>query len=73
MAFLTFSECANPGKKTKRWVINSASGSGDLLGWIEFFPAWRKYVWSMAGGVVFDISCTEEVVKFLNEHGKDRQ
>lgn len=71
MAFLRFVEYPNPGKKTKRWAIYNTGDS--RLGWIEFFPAWRKYVWSMASGAVFDISCTEEVVKFLNEHGKDRQ
>ena len=70
MAFLRFSEAANPGKKTKRWAIYSSNDS--LLGWIEFYAPWRKYIWSMNGGVIFDVKCTEEVVQFLKDHAEDR-
>ena len=70
MAYLTFIEAANPGKKTKRWAIYSRENA--LLGWIEFHAPWRKYIWTMAGGVIFDVSCTQEVVSFLNAHKGDR-
>lgn len=70
MAFLTFIEVANPGKKTKRWTIYNRDNS--LLGWIEFHAPWRKYVWSMSGGVIFDVNCTQEVADFLTIHAGDR-
>jgi hypothetical protein len=71
MAFLSFQEVPNPGKKTKRWKISNSGGL--TLGWIEFWPSWRKYVWSMIPGSVFDVSCTESVVEFLKLHANDRQ
>lgn len=71
MKYLTFEEVANPDRKTKRWVIK---GSGGLtIGWIEFHAPWRKYVWSMVPGSIFDVNCTTEVVQFLRDHGSDRQ
>ena len=70
MAFLTFEEVPNPAHKTKRWMIR---GSGGLrIGWIEFHAPWRKYIWSMVPGSIFDVNCTKEVVEFLIQHAGDR-
>lgn len=71
MAFVKFVEVPNPGKKTKRWTISTIEGLA--IGWIEFWSPWRKYVWSMVPGSIFDISCTVEVVEFLKQHANDRQ
>lgn len=71
MAFLTFREVPNPGHLTKRWSIHSAR-NGETLAYIEFRPGWRKYVWGMMPGVIFDIGCTQEVVQFLKDHAEDR-
>lgn len=70
MAFLTFIEVSNPGKKTKRWVIYNRDNN--VLGHIVFHAPWRKYVWSMSSTVIFDIGCTQEVVDFLTAHAGDR-
>lgn len=72
MAHLTFVEHGNPGKKTKRWLIVPARG-GDAIGYIEFYAPWRKYIWSMLNGAIFDVGCTQEVVDFLRVHAGDRQ
>lgn len=72
MSLLQFTESPNPGKKTKRWIISSAMG-GTVLGYIQFHPQWRKYVWSMFNsGIIFDVKCTQEVVDFLIQHAEDR-
>ena len=71
MAFLRFVEVSNPGKKTKRWKIEGEL-SGVILGYIEFHAPWRKYIWSMLHGTIFDVKCTEEVVQFLKGHAEDR-
>jgi uncharacterized membrane protein len=73
MSFLQFYGVENPDRKTKRWIIRSTRNPGSILGWIEFHAPWRKYIWSMAHGVIFDIGCTEEVVEFLKLHKDDRQ
>ncbi|HXQ38145.1 MAG TPA: hypothetical protein VN843_29340 [Anaerolineales bacterium] len=70
MALLNFQEVPNPGKRTKRWKISSG---GVTIGWIEFWSPWRKYVWSMVAGSIFDVNCTTEVVEFLKLHANDKQ
>lgn len=72
MAFLIFREVPNPGHLTKRWLVDSAK-TGDVLGYIEFRPGWRKYVWGMLNNAVFDVNCTQEIVDFLKAHATDRQ
>lgn len=74
MAFLKFVDVTvwDDPRKTYKWVIFSEQ-SGDMLGEIRFHAPWRKYVWSMRQGVIFDIGCTQEIVKFLEDHGKDRR
>jgi len=71
VSYLSFQEVANPRKLTKRWVILSSLETN--IGWIEFHAPWRKYIWVMAPGIIFDVSCTEEVVAFLKLHKDDRQ
>jgi hypothetical protein len=73
MSFLIFNEVANLGKKTKRWTIHPRLDTGTIIGWIEFRPTWRKYVWAMAPESIFDAGCTQEVVDFLKLHKDDRQ
>ena len=73
MSFLIFTEVVNPGKKTLRWTIHSRLDEYTTIGWIEFHTPWRKYVWGMAQGSIFDAGCTQEVVEFLKLHKDDRQ
>lgn len=70
--YLNFKEQPNPGKKTKRWEVVSASDHS-LLGWIEYRPGWRRYVASFAVGAVFDSKCLTELSKFLDENRETRQ
>lgn len=71
--YLIFIEVPNPGKRTKRWTIHPLRDPGTIIGWIEFRPTWRKYVWSMSPGAVFDARCTEAVVQFLDQNADERQ
>ena len=73
MSFLVFTEIPNPGKKTKRWTIHSVRNEYDTIGWVEYHAPWRKYVWGMTVGVIFDANCTQEVIEFLKLHKDDRQ
>jgi len=73
MSFLLFREVSNPDKKTRRWTIQSRLDETTTIGWIEFYTSWRKYVWGMIPGSVFDVGCTQEVVDFLKLHKDDRQ
>jgi hypothetical protein len=77
MAHLRFEPVANPGNKTCRWIIvNVAAAQGSnagQLGFIEYRPTWRKYVWGTLNNAIFDVNCTQEIVDFLWAHKDDRQ
>ncbi len=68
---LTFNPVPNPGKKTCRWVIHNSTG--EQIGYIEYRPTWRKYVWGSLNNAIFDITCTQLIIDFLNAHKDDRQ
>ena len=72
MAHLRFDLVPNPGNKTCRWLIVN-SGTGGQLGYIEYRPTWRKYIWGTLNNSIFDVTCTEEIVEFLKAHKEDRQ
>jgi hypothetical protein len=72
MAFLRFDPVANPGNKTCRWLILSMR-DGQQLGYVEYRPTWRKYVWGSLNNAIFDSGCTQEITNFLIAHKDDRQ
>lgn len=75
MKHLSFEHVANPGNKTCRWLIFNVATlqAGNELGFIEYRPTWRKYVWGTLNNAIFDVGCTQEIVDFLNLHKDDRQ
>lgn len=72
MSNLRFTQIANPGNKTCRWLI-TATRTGKQLGYIKFRPTWRKYIWGPLVNCIFDVDCTQEIADFLKAHKDDRQ
>lgn len=72
MKHLRFDPVPNPGNKTCRWRIANAD-TNELLGYIEYRPTWRKYVWGTMNNAIFDVTCTQEIVDFLNANKDARQ
>jgi len=69
MAFITFDpRGTSESGKTKRWAVNSIQG-GDLLGWIDYKPQWRRYVFTTTGAT-FDATCLQEIALFLARESK---
>jgi hypothetical protein len=73
MVHLRFDLQPNPGNKTCRWIIANALSSEAALGFIEYRPTWRRYVWCALNNAIFDVDCTQEIVDFLRLHAQDRQ
>jgi hypothetical protein len=69
--YLRFEEQPNPGRKTKCWTIVGIT-AGVVLGDVYFHVPWRKYVWRMGPGCIFDVGCTQEIIDFLTMHKDDR-
>ena len=72
MSHLMFTPQPNPGNKTCRWIIMNA-GTGGHLGYIEYRPTWRRYVWGTLNNAIFDVECTQEIVDFMKAHKDARQ
>ncbi len=51
-------------RKTQTWEVVIAS-SGGLLGRVEWFSHWRRYVFVPVGGTSYDQSCLREIAAFV--------
>lgn len=68
MSYLNFVEQPLSNRKTKKWLVFSASAPTNPhhLAVISFYPQWRKYVAAFSGEAVFDASCLDEISNFLS-------
>lgn len=65
--YLEFRPIAVPMQgRTKRWGVVSKS-SGDVLGLIEWYGAWRQYIIEPREGCVFNNGCLNDISAFLTE------
>jgi hypothetical protein len=79
VSWLEFSERSVPAKQvTRHWVVGTKTG--DYLGEVRWFPAWRKYAFtpSASSAVVwFEQDCLREIAQFIEdrtrEHKKSRE
>ena len=44
--------------------------SGDVLGGVEYYQSWRRYVFEGKQGAVFDTSCLADIIDFMKQLGK---
>lgn len=66
MSFLRFEPAGtSPSGLTKRWIIEPASGTGEL-GTVHWYAPWRKYVVEI-GGIIYDANCLREVADFTEQ------
>ena len=63
--YLNFIEIKNETRKTSIYKIENKSG--EYLGILTFFPAWRKYVFSPAKISKWDSSCLQDIITKLDE------
>ena len=68
--FLTFSRVDIKGRKTPIFIVRNKNNSV-LLGQINFYPQWRKYVFEPTDDVIFDTSCLKDILSFMEEQQKE--
>ncbi len=52
---------------TKTALYKVENKSGEYLGIIRFWPAWRKYIFiPKSGDLIFDSSCLSDIITELN-------
>ena len=62
--WIDFIEVENPGKKTKRWkVVNH--DTGDTLGGVYWWTAWRRYIFHPMPGTIYEQDCLRDIASFL--------
>lgn len=59
------------GRKTRRYHVRNAS-SGDVIGVIKWYGAWRQYCFFPSAVTVWSSGCLRDVHNFIANHaGKD--
>lgn len=68
--WLRFAEQPKPiGRKTSRWLV-FAKESGVLLGRIQWYGAWRQYVFFPQPDCLFNRTCLLDLATFCKDAGK---
>lgn len=70
--YLTFELLPRGGRKTDVWRIASRR-SGDTLGLIKWYGAWRQYCFFPALGTVFNVGCMNDITAFIAQQMDARQ
>lgn len=59
-SYVKFEKIGNsPSGKTERWEVRN---TGNIqLGWISWYPSWRRYCFSPAPGMILDHNCLRDI------------
>lgn len=65
MSYITFEFLGTSDSgKTSRFEVRARSNSA-IIGWIYWYPAWRKYIFHPNG--LFDEGCLREIADFVEK------
>lgn len=60
-----------PGRKTECWSVQSKE-TGDLLGDVRWWSAWRRYSFWPADHTVFEQTCLRDIANFIEDRTRAR-
>ena len=66
--FLEFVAFGRAPKK-KFWVYSKKKGN--ILGKIEYYLRWRRYVFDPEPFTIYDVECMQDICRFINGIGKN--
>lgn len=66
--YLYFGELRSK-RKTKVFEVTSIAAE-TILGFVSFYPAWRKYVFRPGTRTLYDASCLREIADFVEAETK---
>lgn len=64
--YMTFELLPNEGRKTDTWRVLSRR-SGDVLGLVKWYGAWRQYCFFPGLGTVFNVGCMNDINEFIGK------
>lgn len=68
--YLIFEEHTILGHKLPIYIVKNRQ-SNCQLGTVKFYGAWRKFIFEPGEAVIFDASCLEDIIAFLNNRTAD--
>ena len=68
--YLIFEKHTIPNHKLPIYTVKNKQ-SNCKLGTIKFYGAWRKFVFEPVENVIFDASCLNDIITFLNNKTTD--
>jgi hypothetical protein len=68
----TLEPVGKKARKTKIWSVRSGLFGTSELGWVRYYPQWRRYVFYPDDLALFDAGCLREIAEFLDNHKEDR-
>ena len=61
-------------RKPKTVVVGVENQSGEELGWIEWYSAWRQYCYiSESYGIILAKSCLQDITQFITDLMDERK
>ncbi len=64
--YIHFTELFPKGRKTRMFqCVNN--NSSDVLGTVEYYTAWRSYIFEPAAGSVFNATCLIDILHFIQQ------
>lgn len=67
-----YAEDVTPDGRKTRLIEVRSQRSGDLLGWIKWWGAWRQYVFAPSAGSVFNNGCMDDIQRWIKVLMNDR-
>ena len=55
-----------PNRKTSRWTVYATEG-GAVLGTVEWYTAWRQYVFVPESECLFNRTCLRDLAQFCDD------
>jgi len=73
MSFIKFAEVKDSKRKTKQFCIMNTTNMPCVLGYISFYPQWRKFVFFPNKEIItlFDDSCLREIANFCEDQSRE--
>lgn len=68
--YLNFTIVSNSGKTL---LVGVGNNSGVKLGYIKWFPPWRKYAYHPITATIFDSKCLKQIAGYMDELMAERK
>jgi len=65
--YIRIIEVPEPRHKDSESHLIFNKSSSDVIGWLEYYPKWRQYVFSSGDNIIWNNTCLETVIELLNE------